>query len=64
MKRSSERILTTHTGSLPRPTDLAALLQAKEAGELKDTGGLRRASQIGRGRGDSASGESGRRYRQ
>jgi len=40
MKRSSERILTTHTGSLPRPTDLAALLQAKESGELKDTAGF------------------------
>ena len=32
MKRSSERILTTHVGSLPRPTDLLAMLQAKEAG--------------------------------
>jgi 5-methyltetrahydropteroyltriglutamate--homocysteine methyltransferase len=40
MKRSSERILTTHTGSLPRPADLAALLQAKESGELKDTAGF------------------------
>ena len=26
MKRSTERILTTHTGSLPRPPDLAAAL--------------------------------------
>ena len=26
MKRSTERILTTHTGSLPRPPDLAAVL--------------------------------------
>jgi len=24
MKRSSERFLTTHTGSLPRPDDLTA----------------------------------------
>jgi len=40
MKRSSERILTTHTGSLPRPEDLAALLQAKESGELKDADGF------------------------
>ncbi len=32
MKRSSERILTTHVGSLPRPTDLLDMLQAKEAG--------------------------------
>jgi 5-methyltetrahydropteroyltriglutamate--homocysteine methyltransferase len=37
MKRSSERILTTHTGSLPRPADLITILQAKEAGELKNT---------------------------
>lgn len=28
MKRSAERILTTHTGSLPRPPDLAAALLA------------------------------------
>src|SRR5262249_30948822 len=32
MKRSTERILTTHTGSLPRPTDLLALIQAMENG--------------------------------
>ena len=32
MQRSTERILTTHTGSLPRPVDLAATLQALDAG--------------------------------
>lgn len=32
MKRSTERILTTHTGSLPRPKDLLGLLQDREAG--------------------------------
>jgi 5-methyltetrahydropteroyltriglutamate--homocysteine methyltransferase len=32
MKRSTERILTTHTGSLPRPTDLLTLIQAMESG--------------------------------
>ena len=32
MKRSTTRILTTHTGSLPRPWDLVDLLLAKEAG--------------------------------
>src|SRR5436305_5592760 len=32
MKRSTDRILTTHTGSLPRPADLVALLNAKELG--------------------------------
>src|SRR5438477_10991028 len=36
MKRSTERILTTHTGSLPRPADLVALLNAKELGEDYD----------------------------
>jgi 5-methyltetrahydropteroyltriglutamate--homocysteine methyltransferase len=36
MKRSTKRILTTHTGSLPRPDDLLALISAKEAGELRD----------------------------
>ncbi|MCC6472766.1 MAG: cobalamin-independent methionine synthase II family protein [Burkholderiales bacterium] len=32
MQRSGDRILTTHTGSLPRPDDLLALLKAKESG--------------------------------
>jgi len=36
MQRSSGRILTTHTGSLPRPPDLVALLNAKELGEPYD----------------------------
>jgi len=36
MKRSSGRILTTHTGSLPRPADLVALLNRKELGEAYD----------------------------
>ena len=31
MKRSTERILTTHTGSLPRPPDLSATLEALAA---------------------------------
>src|SRR3954451_3006893 len=39
MKRSTDRILTTHTGSLPRPADLVALLNAKELGEEYDRGG-------------------------
>src|SRR5262245_57620921 len=33
MKHSTERILTTHVGSLPRPPDLLAMIQAKEQGE-------------------------------
>ena len=32
MKRSAHRILTTHVGSLPRPPDLLAMLEAREAG--------------------------------
>jgi len=36
MKRSTHRILTTHTGSLPRPADLVALLNSKELGESYD----------------------------
>src|SRR3954447_709561 len=36
MKRSTDRILTTHTDSLPRPGDLVALLNVKELGEGYD----------------------------
>jgi 5-methyltetrahydropteroyltriglutamate--homocysteine methyltransferase len=36
MQRSTSRILTTHTGSLPRPPDLVAMLNAKELGEPYD----------------------------
>jgi 5-methyltetrahydropteroyltriglutamate--homocysteine methyltransferase len=36
MKLSSDRILTTHVGSLPRPPDLLALLEAKEEGRGYD----------------------------
>jgi 5-methyltetrahydropteroyltriglutamate--homocysteine methyltransferase len=36
MKRSTDRILTTHTGSLPRPADLAATLEALDAGSTID----------------------------
>jgi 5-methyltetrahydropteroyltriglutamate--homocysteine methyltransferase len=36
MKRSTDRILTTHTGSLPRPADLAVTLEALDAGTAVD----------------------------
>jgi len=36
VKRSKDRILTTHAGSLPRPADLLDLIQAKERGEPYD----------------------------
>jgi len=32
MKRSTDRFLTTHTGSLPRPADLIRMMYAKEEG--------------------------------
>jgi 5-methyltetrahydropteroyltriglutamate--homocysteine methyltransferase len=36
LQTSRQRILTTHTGSLPRPADLVAILNAKELGEGYD----------------------------
>src|ERR1700729_2736197 len=36
MRRSSERILTTHAGSLPRPEDLIELNHRRAAGDLTD----------------------------
>src|ERR1051326_7986926 len=36
MQRSTDRILTTHVGSLPRPPDLQQMLQAKDRGEPYD----------------------------
>lgn len=41
MKRSVDRILTTHTGSLPRPLDLAEMLLKKDDGEETDPAALR-----------------------
>ena len=40
MKRSSERFLTTHTGSLPRPDDLVRMMFAKEEGVPVDRAAL------------------------
>ncbi|NIO11599.1 MAG: epoxyalkane--coenzyme M transferase [Deltaproteobacteria bacterium] len=37
MKRSTDRILTTHTGSLPRPLDLLALIRERESGQPIDS---------------------------
>ncbi len=36
MKRSTERILTTHCGSLARPQDLLEIMRAKESGQPYD----------------------------
>src|SRR6516162_11161652 len=38
MKLSTDRILTIHVGSLPRPPDLLALLEARETGREFDPG--------------------------
>lgn len=36
MQRSTNRILTTHAGSLPRDDDLGALIRKKAQGEAVD----------------------------
>jgi 5-methyltetrahydropteroyltriglutamate--homocysteine methyltransferase len=36
VKRSTERILTTHTGSLPRPPDLARIAEDRDQRSLRD----------------------------
>ncbi|HEX9837521.1 MAG TPA: cobalamin-independent methionine synthase II family protein [Alphaproteobacteria bacterium] len=40
MKRSTDRFLTTHTGSLPRPADLIRMMFAKEEGVPVDPAAL------------------------
>jgi 5-methyltetrahydropteroyltriglutamate--homocysteine methyltransferase len=45
VKRSTERILTTHVGSLPRPPDLVPLLLAKDSGRPYDAADLARRVQ-------------------
>lgn len=40
MKRSTERFLTTHTGSLPRPEDLVRMMFAREEGVPVDQAAL------------------------
>src|SRR5215212_11944090 len=42
MQTSRDRILTTHTGSLPRPPELRALLVKKDQGEAYDKTELER----------------------
>ena len=42
MKRSEHRILTTHVGSLPRPSDLLLPLHARDSGERYDGTSLER----------------------
>jgi 5-methyltetrahydropteroyltriglutamate--homocysteine methyltransferase len=40
MKRSTERILTTHVGSLPRPPKLFAMMKEKQEGKTLDSSAL------------------------
>lgn len=40
MQRSTDRILTTHVGSLPRPDDVMDFLTTKEAGQPYDSAGF------------------------
>ena len=42
MQRSTDRILTTHAGSLPMPPALSEMLRAKEAGQPYDEQALPR----------------------
>jgi 5-methyltetrahydropteroyltriglutamate--homocysteine methyltransferase len=42
MKRSTDRILTTHTGSLPRPSELLPLIAAAESGKDADLARLQK----------------------
>jgi 5-methyltetrahydropteroyltriglutamate--homocysteine methyltransferase len=42
MKHSTDRILTTHVGSLPRPPDLLAFLEAREMGQEFDQAAFER----------------------
>ena len=43
MKRSTDRIRTTHTGSLPRPTDMLAALHARFEGGSVDEAAYEKA---------------------
>jgi 5-methyltetrahydropteroyltriglutamate--homocysteine methyltransferase len=70
MQRSSDRILTTHTGSLPRGEPLSAMLLAQEQGKPVDAGKLSAAidarvahvlkKQVEAGMGIANDGEQGR----
>ncbi|HVH06566.1 MAG TPA: cobalamin-independent methionine synthase II family protein [Myxococcota bacterium] len=44
MLRSTDRILTTHAGSLPRPQELNAMLARRSRGEAVDAAALERAA--------------------
>ena len=64
MKRSTERILTTHVGSLPRPDDLIRTMFAKQEGVPVDAVALERAHPLRRRRDRRQAGRRRRRRRQ
>ncbi len=64
MRRSDERILTTHVGSLPRNAVLSDLLIRDEAGEAVDRAELARQSRERRAPRRRAPGSLGRRRAQ
>ena len=43
MQRSADRILTTHTGSLPRPRELVRLYSTRATGNAVDEAEIARA---------------------
>ena len=64
MQRSTDRFLTTHTGSLPRPDDLIKMMYAKEEGVPVEAARLRSAWPDAGGRGGAQAGRRRRRHRQ
>ena len=56
MIRSTERFLTTHTGSLPRPDDLIRMMYAKEEGVPVERAALAERVRERRGRGGAKAG--------
>ena len=55
MQRSTDRILTTHAVSLPRPMDLQAMVRAQQNGEPYDQEAMEARVQWSGSRRDGAS---------
>ena len=62
--RSTDRFLTTHTGSLPRPDDLIRMMYAKEEGVPVERAALGGARARRGGRGGEEAGRGRHRHRQ
>ena len=63
MKTSTDRILTTHVGSIPRPESIRALLRARLSGQRHRRGRARGARRRGRDRGGAPAGRGRPRCR-